>query len=113
LLDVEPEQGRQGGNHRIAFGAGATEEPADHPRAFAGTAMMDREQPAIFGRLDDVATRHRRQAKVAAHQMWIIARQQNDLAGANQEVPALLALDPDLKVALDDVVIQNQLGRRP
>ena len=75
--------------------------------------MMDGEQPAVLGRLDNVAARHRRQAQVAAHQMQVIARQQNDLAGPNHEVLSVLTLDSDAKVALDDVVINDQVGRWP
>ena len=63
--------------------------------------------------MDNVAARHRRQAQVAAHQMQIVARQQNDLAGPNHEALSILTLDPDVKLALDDVVINNQVGRRP
>ena len=62
--------------------------------------MMDREQPAALGRTDYIATRHRRQAQVASHQMQVIARQQNDLAGPYYEVLPILALDPDTKIAL-------------
>ena len=74
--------------------------------------MMDGEQPAVLGRMDDVAARNRRQAQVAAHQMQVIARQQNDLAGPDHEA-LFFTLDPDVKVALDDVVINNQMGRWP
>ena len=45
--------------------------------------------------------------------MQVIARQQNDLAGANHEVLSIPTLDPDVKFALDDVVINNQVGRWP
>jgi hypothetical protein len=45
--------------------------------------MMDGEQPTVRGRMDNLAARHRRQAQVAAHQMQVIARQQNDLASPN------------------------------
>src|SRR5258706_46841 len=45
--------------------------------------------------------------------MRIIARQQNDFAGPNHEVLAILTLDFDMKVALDDVVIKNQVGVWP
>src|SRR5204863_307163 len=100
-------------DHRIALGTGATEKPADHPRASAAATMMNREQFAILGRLDNVAARHRRQAQIAAHQMRVIARQQNDFAGPNDEVLAALTLDSDMKVTLDDVVIKNQVGRWP
>jgi len=55
LFDVEFEYGRQSGDHWIAFGAGATEEPTYHPRALAIAAMMDGVQPATLGRLDNVA----------------------------------------------------------
>ena len=45
--------------------------------------------------------------------MQIVARHQNDLAGPDREVRSILAIDPDLKLAFDDVVIGNQAGRRP
>jgi hypothetical protein len=66
-----------------------------------------------LGRMNNVAARHRRQAQVAAHQMQVIARQQNDLAGPNHEVLSVLTVDSDMKVALDDVVINNQVGCWP
>ena len=69
--------------------------------------------PPSLGGLDDVAARHRRQAQIAAHQMQVIARQQHDLAGANHKVLSIPTLDPDVKFALDDVVINNQVGRWP
>ena len=72
--------------------------------------MMNREQFAILGRLDNVAARHRRQAQIAAHQMQVVARQQNNLAGPNDEVIAVLTLDPDSKLTLDNVMIKNQVG---
>ena len=75
--------------------------------------MTDREQPAILGRLNDLGAHHRRQAQIAAHQMQIIARHQNDLAGPDREICSILAIDADLKLTLDDVVIGNQVGRRP
>jgi hypothetical protein len=75
--------------------------------------MMDREQPAILGRLDDVAARNRRQAQIAAHQMQVVARQQNDLAGPDRDALYILSVDADMKLALDDVVIGKQVGRRP
>ena len=43
--------------------------------------------------------------------MQVIARQQNDLAGPDYEVLPILALDPDTKIALDDIVIEDQMGR--
>ena len=45
--------------------------------------------------------------------MQVVARQQNDLAGPNHEALSILAVDPDMKLALDDVVIDDQVGRRP
>ena len=59
--------------------------------------MMDGEKPAMVRRTDYIATRHRRQAQVASHQMQVIARQQNDLTGPDYEVLPILALDPDTK----------------
>ena len=45
--------------------------------------------------------------------MHIVARQQHDLASTDHETLAVLALNPDMKLALDDVVIKDQVGRRP
>jgi hypothetical protein len=45
--------------------------------------------------------------------MQVIARQQNNLAGPNHEILSTLTLDSDAKVALEDVVINNQVGRWP
>jgi DNA repair protein RadC len=73
--------------------------------------MTDREQTAVLGRLDNIAARHRRQTQVAADQMQVIARQQNNLAGLYHEAFSILTLNSDAKVALDDVVINNQVGR--
>ena len=63
--------------------------------------------------MNNVAAHHRRKAQVTADQMQVIARQQNDLAGANHEVFSILTLDSDAKATLDDVVINNQVGRWP
>ena len=43
LLDVELEQGWQGREHRIAFGAGAAEKATDHPRESSLAAVVDGE----------------------------------------------------------------------
>ena len=85
---------------------------ADHPRAFSAAAVMDREQPAVLGRLDDFAAGYRRQAQVAAHEMQVVARQQDDVAGPDHQV-SLLAVDPNMKFTLDDVVIKNHVRRWP
>ena len=45
--------------------------------------------------------------------MQVVARQQNDLAGPNHEVLSILTVDSDAKFALDDVVINDQVGRWP
>ena len=71
--------------------------------------MMDGEQPAVLGRMDNIATSYRRQGQVAAHQMQVVARQQDDVAGSDHEALSILAFDPDTKFALDDVVIKNQV----
>src|SRR5262249_27072965 len=110
LLDIELEQGRQTGDQRIPVGPVATEEPADHLRALAATAMMNREQTAVFRRTDDGAARHWRQTKIAAHQMQVVARQQNHLAGPNHEVACRLAIQPNAELAVDDIVINNQVS---
>jgi hypothetical protein len=43
--------------------------------------------------------------------MQVIARQQNDLAWPDYEVLPILAIDPDAKIAIDDIVIEDQMGR--
>jgi hypothetical protein len=63
--------------------------------------------------MDNVAAHYRRQGQVAAHQVRIITRQQNDLAGPKHEALSFLTLDADTKLTLSDVVIQNQVGRCP
>ena len=45
--------------------------------------------------------------------MQVVARQQNDLAGPDNKALSILALHPDVEFALDDIVIKNQVGRRP
>jgi hypothetical protein len=45
--------------------------------------------------------------------MQVVARQQNDLAGPDRDALSILSVDADMKVALDDVVIGKQVGRRP
>jgi len=62
--------------------------------------------------MDDVAARHRWQAQVAAHEVQVVARQHDDLAGPDHDVVAFLAFDPDVKLSLDDVVINDQVGSR-
>src|SRR5215216_6601051 len=70
---------------------------------------MDGEQPAALGRLDNIATSYRRQGQVAPHQVQVIARQQNDVAGSKHEALSILAVDSDTEFTLDDVVIKNQV----
>ena len=72
---------------------------------------MDGEQPAILGRFNNVAALHRRQAQVAAHQMGVVPRHKNDFAGPNDEAFSVLIFNSDMKITLDDVVINNQVGR--
>ena len=74
---------------------------------------MDREQPAVPGRLDDIATRYRRQRQVAAYKVQVVARQQNDVPGSKHEVLSILAVDPDTEFTLHHVVIENQMRRFP
>jgi SAM-dependent methyltransferase len=83
LLGIELQQQRQGGDHRVVFGTVAAEVPADHPCAFSCAAVTDREQPAFLRRLDDIPAGHRRQVQVAAHQMQVVARQQDGEAFVN------------------------------
>lgn len=70
---------------------------------------MDREHSAVGARLDDVAARHWRQTEVAANEVLVIVRQQHDVAGADHHALAILAVDPDMKLALNDVVIRDQV----
>ena len=74
---------------------------------------MENKQPPVLGRMDNVAARDRGQAQVAAHQMQVVARQQDDLACPNHEAFAVFACNSDTKVALDDVVINDQMGCTP
>src|SRR4051794_28056599 len=74
---------------------------------------MDREQPAFFWGLDNFTARDRRQVQVATHQMQVVARQQNDVADSEHEVFAILAVNPDMELALDNVVIKNHVRRWP
>jgi hypothetical protein len=71
--------------------------------------MMDGEQPAIPGRMDNVAARDRRQAQDATHQVQVIARQQNDVACSKHEALSIPAVDPDTEFTFDDIVIKNQV----
>jgi hypothetical protein len=112
LFEVEPEQRWQRREHWIGCGVGAAKEPADHLRSSAGSAVMDREQPAVRRRSNDITPGHWRQVQVAAHQMQVVARKQHDLAGANHDLVAL-AVNPDVQVALDNVVIDDQVGCGP
>jgi hypothetical protein len=113
LLDIELEQGRKRRNHGVAFSAAATEEPAYHLRAIACAAVMDREQPAVFARPDNIATRDGGNIEIAAHQMQVVARQQNYLAGPDDGTLSSLTFDANAKRAFDDIVINNQMRRRP
>src|SRR5436190_9050304 len=70
---------------------------------------MDRGQPAVLGRLDNIATGYRRQGQVATHQVQVVARQQYDVTGSKHEALSILAVDPDTEFTLDDVVIKNQV----
>ena len=45
--------------------------------------------------------------------MGVVARQKNDFTGPDCEAFSVLTLTPDMKITLDDVVINNQMGRRP
>ena len=75
--------------------------------------MMDREHPAFARRLDDIRAGHRRQGQVATHEVQVVARQQNDIAGCNNELFIVLAVDADAELALNDVVIQDHVRRWP
>src|SRR5437016_6267235 len=70
---------------------------------------MDREQPTVLGRLDNITTSNRRQGQVATQQVQVVARQQNDVTGSKHEVLSILTIDPDKEFTLDDVVIKNQV----
>ena len=43
--------------------------------------------------------------------MRVVARQQNDLAGTNHKVCSVFTFDLDVEVALNDIVIKDQVGR--
>ena len=45
--------------------------------------------------------------------MRIVARQHHNLAAAKHKVSCIRTVDPDVKFALDDVVINYQVGRLP
>jgi hypothetical protein len=45
--------------------------------------------------------------------MQVIARQQNKLAGPDHEPISVLTRDSDTKIAFDNIVIDNQVGRSP
>ena len=75
--------------------------------------MMDGCEAAVLRRADDVTARNRRQAEIAAHQMWIVARQEDDFAAPYLEALSAPILDLDMKLALDDIVIKDQVGRWP
>ncbi len=45
--------------------------------------------------------------------MQIVARQQNDFTGRNYEILSVLTFDPNTEFALDDIVINDQMGCRP
>src|SRR5215467_9604485 len=113
LLDIELEKGRKRRDQGVAFGAAATEEAAYHLRALARSAMMNREKPAIFARPDDFDSRDRRNTEIASHQVQVVARQQNHLAGLDDCIVSALTFNADAKLALDDIVINDQVRRRP
>jgi ethanolamine ammonia-lyase large subunit len=70
---------------------------------------MDREQPAVLGRLDNITSCDRRQCQVAAYEVEVVARQQDDVAGAKHETLSVLTVGPDPEFTLDDVVIKDQV----
>src|SRR4051794_32349356 len=74
---------------------------------------MDREQSAFSWWLDNFTASYRWQAQVATHQMQVVARQQYDVADSKHEVFSILAVNPDMEFALDDVVIKNHVRRWP
>ena len=92
------------------MGAVAAQKPAHQAGTGAVAAVVDGEQPAILGRLDDVAAQHRRQGKVTAQQVQVVAREQDHLSGPEDE--GLFTLDAHVELPLDDVVIEDQVGRR-
>src|SRR3954471_24169438 len=70
---------------------------------------MNREQPAVLGRFDDITAGYRRQTQVATHQVQVVTRQENDVAGSKHEALSIPALEPDTEFTLDDVVIKNKV----
>jgi hypothetical protein len=114
VRDVERQQRRQGRDHRIALGVGTAKEAANHLRPpAAAAAVMDGKQPAVLRRSDDVTPRHRRQAQITTHQMQIVARKQRDVSRLQRDAFAALSVNPDTKVAFDDIVIDDSAQRRP
>ena len=49
---------------------------------------------------------------VAAHQVQIVARKQCDVSRPQPDVLPLRSVQPDANVAFDDVVVDDQVGRR-
>jgi hypothetical protein len=45
--------------------------------------------------------------------MRIVARQNHNLAAAKDKVLSIRAFDADVKFAFDDIMINDQVGRRP
>ena len=74
--------------------------------------MMNGEQSIIFGRLDNVATLHGRQANVAAQQVQVVVWKKDDISGSDQEGLCIFVVDTDVELPLDDVVTRDQVGCR-
>jgi hypothetical protein len=69
--------------------------------------MVNGEQPTIFGRLDNVATLHGRQANVTAQQVQVVVWKKDDFSGSDQECLFTFVVDADVELPLDDVVIRD------
>src|ERR1700727_2232687 len=74
---------------------------------------MDREHPAVPWRLDNIAAGYRWQGEVAAQKVKVVAWQQDDVAGLQQDALAIPNIDPDQELALDNEVIENQVRNGP
>ena len=74
---------------------------------------MNGVKTTILGGLHNVDAWHGRQTEIASHQVRIIAWEQDDLAATDHKVFFTFAVDPNVNFALEDVVINNQMGRGP
>src|SRR5215475_7463893 len=110
FLDFEDHGSGQARYDWVALYALIAKEAADHPRRCSAAAMMDGCQLAAGRGYDDVCGLYRCQAEVTAHQVPVIAGEQDQLAAA--EPLRLTAIDDRMQFALDHVMIGNEVRRR-